>query len=236
MLYLAVDRGEAQGRMAGLASIKTAHPQWLQEDSPVRFLLQLGHKKRLPRFSNVPTALEVVHNDEDRALIDMVQAPFVMARPFAGPPGISQATTNVLRTAFMKAHKDPGYIQEAKKLRLISSPMDGAYVHKVVERLAKIPRPVYDRYSQILAHPRAKVRQVKWEVASGTIILVKRKGRFEFKVAGKEKVYKARMRKHYTKVRIDGKKASRKQVKAGMNCKIWYEGNGSYAGKIECTR
>lgn len=231
-LYLAVDRNETQGRMAGYASVKTAHPEWLAKDSPVRFLLQFGRETRLAEFADVPTAVELARNDDDRNLIELLQTPFFMARPFAGPPGLPADITKVLRTAFMKAHEDPQYKAEAKKLRLISSPADGAQVLKVVERLAKMSRSVYDRYSDILAHPKAKMRRVNWQVVDGTISKLGKKGRFEFMMNGKKQ--KARMTNGYTKLTVGGKKVKTKAVKVGMNCKIWYEGNNSYAGQMQC--
>ncbi len=47
---------------------------------------------------------------------------------------------------------------------------------------------------------------------------------------------KSRTRGRYTKVKVDGKKISRKKIKAGMKCKMWYEGPGSYAGRLDCTK
>ncbi len=231
-LYLAVDRGEAQGRMTGYSSVETAHPDWLKKDSPVRFVLQIGHDNRIAAFPNVPTAVELARNEADRNLIELIQAPFLMARPFAAPPGLSAETTKALRTAFMAAHEDPQYKAEAKKLHLITSPSDGAEVQKVVEQLAKIPRSVYDRDAAILAHPKAKIREVKWQIVDGTISKIAKKGRFEFEIDGKKQ--KSRMSNGYTKVMVGGKNAKTKAIKVGMACKIWYEGNNTYAGRLDC--
>lgn len=233
-LYLAVDRNEAQARMVGYASMKTAHPQWLEKDSPVRVVLQFATKDRLPQFPNAPTAQEVVHNQADQDLLNLLETPFFMARPFAGPPGIPADRTKALRAAFMAAHEDPKYKYEAKKLRLLTSPVDGIAVHKLVQRLSNMPRELYDRYSNILANSKSPVRVVKWQVVTGTITKVKKKGKLEFKIAGKDKTMKTRTRGRYTKFKLNGKKTSRKKVAVGMVCKIWYEGNKSYAGRMEC--
>ena len=135
----------------------------------------------------------------------------------------------------MATHEDPRYKYEAKKLRLLTSPVDGARVHKLVEKLSKMPRELYARYTKILSDPKSPMRVVKWQIVTGTITKVKKKGKLEFKIAGKDKTYKTRTRGRYTKFKLNGKKASRKKVKAGMVCKIWYEGNKSYAGRMECT-
>lgn len=233
-LYLAVDRGEAQGRMTGYASMKTAHPEWLAPDSKVQPMLQFATESRLPEFPNVPTAMEMARNQEDKDLITLLETPFYMARPFAGPPGLSEERTKVLRAAFMAAHADKDYLKDAKKLRLEVSPSDGATVQKVVERLAKMPKALYARYNHILKDPKSPIRQVKWQIVDGKITKIAKKGRFEFDVSGK--TMKARMTNGYTKVSIGGKKAKTKQVKAGMTCKIWWEGTGSYAGQLECAK
>ena len=231
-LYLAVDRGEAEARMVGYASVKTARPGWLEKDSPVRFVLQFATQTRLPEFPDVPTAQEIARNQADKDLIALLEAPFILARPFAGPPDIPADRTKALRAAFMKAHEDPTYQAEAKKLRLLTSPLDGAEVQNLVERLGKMPRELYDRYASILANPKSEVRKVQWQIVDGKISKIGKKGRFEFEAGGKSE--KARMSNGYTKLTVNGKKAKVKAIKAGMACKIWYEGSGSFAGQMEC--
>jgi hypothetical protein len=233
-LYLAVDRGEMDARMVGIASVKTARAGWLDKDSPVKFLMQFATKKRLADFPDVPTAQELVTNEEDRALITMLETPFFMARPFAGPPGMSAERVQILRTAFMAAHADPKYIEEAKKLKLLHSAKDGAEVQKMVEQLAKFPPKLYARYASILANPKSELRKVNWIQISGVVTKTGKRGRFSFKAG--DKVHKARMRGRYTKVKVAGKKAKSKAVKVGMNCNIWWEGPKSTPGRVECTQ
>jgi tripartite-type tricarboxylate transporter receptor subunit TctC len=233
-LYLAVERNEAQGRMAGYASAKTAQPKWLEKDGPVRVIMQFATKTRLKEFPDAPTAQEIASKQEDKDLIALLETPFYIARPFAGPPGIPADRVKVLRAAFMAAHKDPEYQKEAKKLRLLTSPLDGAEVHKLVERLGKMPRSLYERYAAILKDPKSPVRQVKWQIVDGKITKVAKKGRFEFEAGGKK--YKSRISGGYTKLKIDGKAAKAKAVKAGMACKVWFEGDNSYAGQMECKK
>jgi len=235
-LYLAVDRGEMDARMVGYASVKTARPGWLKKDSPVRFVMQFATRKRLPEFPDVPTAQELTTNDEDRALIAMMETPFYMARPFAGPPDMPADRVKVLRKAFMETHEDPAYKKEAKRLRLLVSAASGEEVHKLVEELSKMPRKLYERYASILANPKSKLREVKWIKVSGVVTKTGKKGRFSFKIDGKGKAEKARMRGSYTKVKVGGENAKSKDIKVGMNCTIWWEGPGSTPGRVECAK
>ena len=235
-LYLAVDRAEMDARMVGFASMKTARPGWLKKDSPVNILLQWATEKRLPDFPNAPTAQELVNNEDDRALVTMLETPFYMARPFAAPPGLSSERLKALRAAFMATHEDPAYKAEAKKLNLLVSAKSGEEVHKLVERLSKIPRKLYARYSSILENPNSKLRKVNWIKVSGVVTELGKKGRFKFKIDGKGKAEKARMRRGYTKVKVGGKKVKSKAVKVGMTCNIWWEGPKSTPGRVECTK
>jgi tripartite-type tricarboxylate transporter receptor subunit TctC len=233
-LYLAVTRGEMDARMVGYASVKTAQPDWLKPNSPVKFLMQFATRTRLPAYPDVPTAQELATNEEDRALVNMLETPFFMARPFAGPPGIPAAKVAMLRKAFMAAHEDARYKEEAEKLRLLVSASSGEEVQKLVEDLAKAPRKLYARYNAILANPKSKLRQVNWIQISGVVTKTGKRGRFSFKSG--DKVHKARMRGSYTKVKIAGQKAKSNAVKVGMNCNIWWEGPKSTPGRVECTQ
>lgn len=235
-LYLAVDRGEMDARMVGYSSVKVARDGWLKKDGPVNFLMQFATKKRLPQFPDVPTAQELVTNDEDRALITLLETPFFMARPFAGPPDIPADRVKILRTAFMAAHDDPAYKKQAERLRLLVSPKNGAEVQEMVEELGKMPRKLYERYASILANPKSKLREVKWIKVSGMVTETGKKGRFAFMIDGKGKAQKARMRGNYTKIKVGGKEAKAKAVMVGMNCNIWWEGPKSTPGRVECAK
>ncbi|HSS64836.1 MAG TPA: tripartite tricarboxylate transporter substrate-binding protein [Gammaproteobacteria bacterium] len=235
-LYLAVERGEAQARMVGYASMKTAQPAWLTESSPVRVILQFATTTRLPEFPDVPTAQEVVTKQEDKDLVAMMETPFYLARPFAAPPGLKPDVTKALRDGFMQAHADEKYQADAKRLRLLTSPLHGEEVQKLIERLAKMPRPLFDRYAKILENPKSPLRKVEWVKVSGEIAGLGKKGRFQFKVQGKDKAEEARVGEDgYTEIKINGKPAKDKDLKAGMKCEMWYEGAGSYAGRLDCS-
>ncbi len=234
-LYLAVDRREMDGRMVGYSSIKSSHREWLDKDkSPVNFLLQFARTTPHPHFPNVPTARALAKSKEDLALIKMMESAYFIARPFAGPPGIPAETTKVVRDAFMKAHADPAYLKEAEKLKIDVSPLRGDRVAEIVKEIGEIPKPLYDRYAKILANPKSAPRKVNWQTVAGTITKVGKKGRLEFKMAGDSKTYKTRVSNSYTSITLKGKKAKSKAVKAGMTCQIKWEGNGSYAGALDC--
>lgn len=232
-INLAITRREMDGRTQGLSSLRTMG-DWRAERVP---LLQFARgMKRHRALKNVPTAQELATRQEDRDLIAMLETAFFMARPYAAPPGLPAARKKILRDAFMETQRNSGYINDAKKLRIDVSPKSGAEVDQIVARMMAMPKDLIARYKKIIENRKSTRRTVDWKIVTGTISKVKKKGKLEFKMAGKSKKYKTRMRKRYTKVKINGKKAKRKAVKVGMTCKIWWEGNKSTAGRLECTK
>ena len=144
-----IDRGEMDARMVGYSSVKTAQPDWLKKDTPVNILMQFATRERLPEFPDVPTAQELVTNEEDRALITMLETPFFMARPFAGPPAIPADRVKALRSAFMATHEDARYKNEAQKLRLLVSASSGEEVFDEIRRLRPgVPIVLVSGYSR----------------------------------------------------------------------------------------
>jgi tripartite-type tricarboxylate transporter receptor subunit TctC len=232
-INLAITRREMDGRTQGLSSLRTMG-DWRKERVP---LVQFARgMDRHPDLANVPTALELATRQEDRDLITMIETAFFMARPYAAPPGLPAERTKILRTAFNAIQKDAEYLADAKKLRIDISPKTGEQVDAIVARLMAMPKPLVERYKKLIENPKAERRKVKWQIVSGTISKVAKKGRIELKVAGKKKAVKTRMANSYTKIQVDGKKAKSKAVKVGMTCKVWYEGPKSTAGQVECTK
>jgi tripartite-type tricarboxylate transporter receptor subunit TctC len=146
---LAIQRGEVEGRAIGMSSIQTGLGDFLREGK-LRFLLQFGHETRWKGLPDVPTAHEIAKTPQDKALLDLAELPFQMARPFLAPPAIPPEAAAILRRAFMDTNKDPDYLREAEKLKIDISPMPGDEVAKIVARIAMTPPAVVTRYNTIL--------------------------------------------------------------------------------------
>ena len=82
-------------------------------------------RQRWKGLPDVPTAHELAKNADDKALLDLAELPFQMARPFLAPPGIPAEPAAILKKAFMDANRDPDYLADAKKLQIDVSPLSG---------------------------------------------------------------------------------------------------------------
>ena len=148
-LFLAVERGEIDGRSLDYSAVKSSRPHWLTADSPVKVVLQFGRDTRHPDFPNVPLARDLTKDAAVLSLIDLAEASNTLSRPFAAPPEIPADRAKALQAAFMAMCKDPEFLAEAKKLRVDISPVSGPDVLKLIERLAASPPSVLEHMKKI---------------------------------------------------------------------------------------
>jgi tripartite-type tricarboxylate transporter receptor subunit TctC len=149
-LYLAMERGEIEGRTTGISSVKSNKPEWLKPDGIMQILVVMGRKTRYPELPNVPTARELAKSDNDRALIEVLELPYAMSRPFAAPPGVPKDRAAALVKAFMETHKDPAYLKDAEKLKVDVSPIDGDDVRARIESIAKVPPALMKQVEKLI--------------------------------------------------------------------------------------
>jgi len=153
-IFLAIERGEVHGRTVDLSSVKSVKPEWLKPDSGYRVLVQFARMTRHQDFPDVPTARELAKNDAARALIELAELPYTLSRPFAAPPDIPLERANALQRAFLAAHQDPQYLDEAAKLRLDVSPIVGTEVLQAIDRIARAPPELLDYIRRLLSETR----------------------------------------------------------------------------------
>ena len=107
-------------------------------------------EQRWKVLPDVPTARELATNADDKALLELAELPFLMARPFLAPPGVPEAQAAILKKAFMDANRDPDYLREAAQMKIDVSPLSGDDIAKIVARIAKTSPAVVARYNAIL--------------------------------------------------------------------------------------
>jgi tripartite-type tricarboxylate transporter receptor subunit TctC len=131
--------------------MRALRPEWVKPDGPMRALMQLARSTRHPDFPDAPTARELAENDAARALIELGEIPYSMARPFVAPPGVPADRAAALQAAFLAVHRDPQFLAEAAQLKLEVSPVGGEDVLRAIDRIAAAPAALLDRLRRILA-------------------------------------------------------------------------------------
>jgi tripartite-type tricarboxylate transporter receptor subunit TctC len=151
-IFLAVERGEVDGRTFDLSSVKASKPAWLAPGGGYRVLLQFARVTRHPDLPEVPTARELALNDAARELIVFAEAPLLtMARPFAAPPGLPAERATALQAAFLAAHRDPGFLAEAAKLGIDISPVGADDMGRGIEQLGRSSPATFDYMKKLMA-------------------------------------------------------------------------------------
>jgi tripartite-type tricarboxylate transporter receptor subunit TctC len=140
-IYLAMERGEVQGRCGGLiSSIRSTRPDWFPQKKvtvPIQIALA-----RNPLFPDVPAIVEFAKDDRTRQILHMILAPEYMDRPILAPPGVPPERVAALRAAFHDAMNDPGFIAEAKKDHLEIQEIGGERVAQIINDAFALPSDI----------------------------------------------------------------------------------------------
>jgi tripartite-type tricarboxylate transporter receptor subunit TctC len=151
VLYLAMERGEVDGRTSGLSSVRSNKPEWLKPNGFGRVMVVFGRATRFPEFPDAPTARELARNEEDRNLIEILEMPYALSRPYAAPPEVPPERARALQNAFMATHKDPAYLADAEKVGIEVSPIDSAAIRKLIEQISRTPPDQLKRIESLIS-------------------------------------------------------------------------------------
>src|SRR6516165_1773123 len=149
-LFLAMERGEVDGRTVGLSAVRSNRPDWLRPNGFTRPLVAFGRATRHPDFPDAPLARELARDAEDRNLIEILEIPYQLSRPFTAPPGIPPDRARALQEAFLATHKDPAYLADAERLGIDVSPIGRRDVLGLIERIAKTPPDQLKRIEKLV--------------------------------------------------------------------------------------
>jgi tripartite-type tricarboxylate transporter receptor subunit TctC len=133
---LAVERGEVEGHSTSWTALKVAHPDWIR-DKNVNVLVQFA-LERHPDLPEVPTAVDLARNDEERAVLRAVVNAAEVGTAFFTTPSAPPDRVSVLRRAFDAAMKDPDLLGEAEKMRVGVSPLTGEELQKLVAEVSNL--------------------------------------------------------------------------------------------------
>jgi tripartite-type tricarboxylate transporter receptor subunit TctC len=140
---LAMERGEVEGHSTAWAAVKVAKPDWLR-DKTVNIIVQFA-LKRHPELPDIPTAVELARNDQERAVLSAIMNASEVGTAFFTTPGIPPERLGVLRRAFDDTMKDPDFLAEAQRLRLGVAPLAGEELQKLVAQVSNLSPALLER-------------------------------------------------------------------------------------------
>ena len=140
-VYLAMERGEVDGRCGSLvSSINSTRPDWFPQKKvavPVQIALE-----RDPQFPDVPSLAELAKDARTKQILQLILSPMAMDRPILTPPGVPADRVAILKTAFHAAMVDPAFLADAKKQRIEVKEVAGEKVAKILSDAFGMPPDV----------------------------------------------------------------------------------------------
>jgi tripartite-type tricarboxylate transporter receptor subunit TctC len=152
-IFLAMERGEVDGQVVLLSSIRIAQPAFWA-NRKFRALVQFGRVTRVADLPDVPTARELLTDPKDLSLLEFAEQPFFMSVPVVAPPDVPADRVDSLRKAFMEMTRDPAFLETARAGNFEISPIDGDAVHRLIAKLVATPKDVISLYQTVVAAPR----------------------------------------------------------------------------------
>ena len=147
---IAFERGEVEAYVSGGTSAPTLARMVAAIDSGgAKAFVQMG-MKRMARFADVPTAMDLVPSPEHKRMFEIVFTDQVMGRPFVVAPGVPADRVATLRAAFDATMKDETFLAEAKQQRMEIDPVPGAEINALLERVYTAPPAVIARIRELV--------------------------------------------------------------------------------------
>ena len=147
-MMLAQQRGELDGQVIGYWSVQAGQPDLWQNKKLIP-VVQFGRTTRHNDMPDVPTGRELAPDAAARQIIELAELPFEMALPMVGPPGIPADRAAALRVAYAAMVKEPAFLEEAARIKLEISPIDGEAIVALLQRAIATPRDVIERYNKL---------------------------------------------------------------------------------------
>lgn len=152
---LGIERGEIQCRSFTIEAFFSREPYhtWRKKGF-VRNIVQTG-RSRDPRLPDVPTMNEVMDHyrtpDVPRRLASTILAGGTLGRPMIAPPGLPPERLRILRAAFQKTMKDPGFLAEIERRNYELDPTPGEELEAIVKEVMSQPPVIRERLKKVLA-------------------------------------------------------------------------------------
>jgi tripartite-type tricarboxylate transporter receptor subunit TctC len=148
-LTMAVEGGEAEG-ICGLSwsTMKASRPRWVDEHL-LNVLVQLGLTK-LRDLPDVPSALDLVSDPQNKAVMELILMRQEAGRPLAAPPGTPTDRVAALRQAFQETLRDPDFVAEAQKMQLEIDPISGQAIAQLLQKAYSVPKGIVQRAAALV--------------------------------------------------------------------------------------
>jgi tripartite-type tricarboxylate transporter receptor subunit TctC len=132
---LALERGELEGNCASW----TALPQDWLVNRRINALLRFSAARPADMPADVPYALDLAKSKEQRDVIEILNSPGELGRPYIVAKQVPRERVAVLRTAMAATLRDEAFLADAKKQSLLLDPVDGEEAERIMAQIHAAP-------------------------------------------------------------------------------------------------
>ncbi|MPZ37853.1 MAG: hypothetical protein GEU95_07275 [Rhizobiales bacterium] len=143
---LALERGELEGNCASW----TAMPQDWLVNNKINPLLRFSATRPVDMSPHVPYVLDLATSPEQKAVIDVLNSPGELGRPFIVAKQVPRDRVAILRNAFQAVLKDEAFLADAKKQSLLLDPVTGEEAEKVTAQIYTAPSDLIRKAKEVL--------------------------------------------------------------------------------------
>jgi tripartite-type tricarboxylate transporter receptor subunit TctC len=149
-ISLAMERGEVDGVCGwDWSSVKSQKADWLR-DKKLNVLVQVALEPEAELTTlGVPSIWKYV-KEEDRKVAELVISQQVFQRSYIAPPGTPAEQVGILRKAFDETVQDPQFLADAEKMKISITPLPGAKVQELIEKLYATPKEYVERAKTVI--------------------------------------------------------------------------------------
>src|SRR5215468_5331304 len=151
---LAVERGEVEGHSTAWTAVKVAHPDW-RPSKKISILAQFALTPH-PDLKDIPTAVSLARNDEERQIVSTIVAAADIGLAFFTTPGVPADRLTALRRAFDATMKDKDFLDEVEKLKLTASPMKGEDLQQLIKKVSSLSPTMLEKVRHAYTANQAK--------------------------------------------------------------------------------
>ncbi|MGH6769903.1 MAG: Bug family tripartite tricarboxylate transporter substrate binding protein [Xanthobacteraceae bacterium] len=132
---MALERGELEGNCGSW----TAMPSDWIANKKINALLRFSQKRPADMPADVPYVIDLAKTQAQKDVIDVLNAPGQLGRPFIVAKQVPAARVKVLRDALHATLSDSAFLAEAKKSKLLLDPVSGDEAEKIMKQIYAAP-------------------------------------------------------------------------------------------------
>ncbi len=135
---IAIERGELDGDCGSWTSMPD---DWLR-DNKITLLVRFSKTLAPGMPATLPYAGDLLADAKKKQVLGLLTAGAVIGRPYIAPKAVPAERLAALRSAFDTTMKDPEFLADAEKQRLLVTPLTGAGAEAFIRELQQTPPDV----------------------------------------------------------------------------------------------